>query len=165
MINKKVVVWGLLVVIWMIFIFVMSEMDANTSDDQSKTIAIGIVNKYDKITGASPKTLSKHKTKAFIEDTNYLFRKLSHAFVYLVLAILIMNFLLSLRKNSLYQYYIISIIIAFLYACTDEYHQTFINGRTGQFSDVLIDSIGALLGCIIFTFWYKLIMNRKKSVK
>ncbi len=165
MINKKIVIWGLLVVIWMIFIFVMSEMDANTSDDQSKTIAISIVDKYDKITGASPEALLKHKTKEFIEDTNYYFRKLSHAFVYLVLAILLMNFLIVLKKMPFYQYYLISIGVCFLYACTDEYHQTFINGRTGQFSDVLIDSIGALLGCIMSTFGYKLIMKRRKKKK
>ena len=168
MINKKLIIWGLLVVFWMIFIFVMSEMDANTSEDQSKTIAVCIVNKYDEITGASPKTLKKHKTKEFIDDTNYFFRKLSHAFVYLVLAVLLMKFLIILKEMPFYQYYLISIGISFLYACTDEYHQTFVNGRTGQFSDILIDSIGALFGCIIFTFLYKLIMkrrNKKKSVK
>jgi VanZ family protein len=33
--------------------------------------------------------------------------------------------------------------IAVLYAMTDEYHQTFIDGRQGVWSDVLIDAIGA----------------------
>ena len=33
--------------------------------------------------------------------------------------------------------------ISVLYATTDEYHQTFIDGRHGAWSDVLIDAIGA----------------------
>ena len=36
----------------------------------------------------------------------------------------------------------------FLYACSDEFHQAFVPGRVGQFSDVLIDMIGVLLGVI-----------------
>ena len=37
-------------------------------------------------------------------------------------------------------------LIFFLF---DEYHQTFIPGRTGQFSDSLIDTFGALIGCLL----------------
>ena len=32
-----------------------------------------------------------------------------------------------------------------LYACTDEFHQLFVPGRAGRFTDVLIDSSGAFL--------------------
>lgn len=30
-----------------------------------------------------------------------------------------------------------------LYACTDEYHQLFVPGRSGQLRDVMIDAVGA----------------------
>ena len=43
----------------------------------------------------------------------------------------------------------ISSPICFIYSLTDEYHQLFINGRTGQFSDCLIDTLGAIIGMII----------------
>ncbi len=33
-----------------------------------------------------------------------------------------------------------------LYSATDEFHQTFISGRTGQVSDVLVDLVGGTLG-------------------
>ena len=42
------------------------------------------------------------------------------------------------------------------YACSDEFHQLFIPGRAGLVSDVLVDSIGAMLVTIavaLFTFW------------
>lgn len=42
-----------------------------------------------------------------------------------------------------------SLLVTFLYACTDEFHQLFVPGRAGRFTDVLIDCTGALALCII----------------
>jgi VanZ family protein len=39
--------------------------------------------------------------------------------------------------------------IATLYAATDEYHQTFVTGRHGTWVDVLIDSLGAAILCLL----------------
>lgn len=44
----------------------------------------------------------------------------------------------------------ISISVAYLYALSDEFHQTFITGRTGRFRDTLIDLLGILIGFFIF---------------
>ncbi|MGZ8658029.1 MAG: VanZ family protein [Solirubrobacterales bacterium] len=38
--------------------------------------------------------------------------------------------------------------LSLLYACSDEYHQTFIEGRTGKVLDVAIDSLGIALACL-----------------
>lgn len=40
-------------------------------------------------------------------------------------------------------------LFTFLYACTDEFHQLFVPGRAGMFTDVLIDSSGALVLTIL----------------
>ena len=37
---------------------------------------------------------------------------------------------------------------AFLYACSDEYHQSFVVGREGRPRDVAIDSIGIIIGLL-----------------
>lgn len=37
----------------------------------------------------------------------------------------------------------LSVLISFLYAVSDEYHQSFVPGRGPAFRDVLIDTIGA----------------------
>ena len=42
-----------------------------------------------------------------------------------------------------------SITLSFLYACTDEIHQIFVPGRSAQFRDVLIDTLGASFGCLL----------------
>ncbi len=39
---------------------------------------------------------------------------------------------------------------SFIYACSDEWHQSFVIGRTASFLDVCADSIGALLGAYCF---------------
>ena len=39
--------------------------------------------------------------------------------------------------------------IAAAYAATDEFHQLFVPGRSGQFSDVVLDSAGVLAGLLI----------------
>ena len=38
--------------------------------------------------------------------------------------------------------------LSFLYACSDEYHQTFVDGRSGTVTDVLIDSVGIALALL-----------------
>ena len=40
----------------------------------------------------------------------------------------------------------LAMLVTIGYAVSDEYHQTFVAGRTGSPLDVLIDSIGAALG-------------------
>ena len=42
-----------------------------------------------------------------------------------------------------------SIFLSFLYAITDEIHQIFVPGRSAQFRDVLIDTLGASFGCLL----------------
>ena len=54
--------------------------------------------------------------------------------------------------------------IAALYAASDEIHQLFVPGRSGQLSDVILDSAGALAGVAAFTVLWWLINRRKARV-
>lgn len=44
-----------------------------------------------------------------------------------------------------------SFAISFLFAASDEFHQTFVPGREGTFVDVVIDSVGAMLA--LWAIW------------
>ena len=44
-----------------------------------------------------------------------------------------------------------ALAIVFLYACTDEFHQLFVPGRAGRFTDVLIDCFGCTVVTLICT--------------
>ena len=43
--------------------------------------------------------------------------------------------------------------ICVLYAITDEFHQTFVDGRIGTSRDVLIDTAGALTAAVLIRRW------------
>ena len=55
--------------------------------------------------------------------------------------------------------------IAAAYAATDEFHQLFVPGRSGQISDVVLDSAGALAGLLILTVAREIMKNRRNRVK
>lgn len=64
--------------------------------------------------------------------------------------------------------YVCAVGFTFLYACTDEIHQTFVPDRAGQFTDVLIDTAGGMLGAFIVMIVVVIcavskIMNRKSA--
>ena len=143
---KKITISWLLVTLWVILIFAMSSMATNESNTKSKEALNQIVEKTVVTTnriGITNKHPSENSLKNFIDKYNYLFRKIAHASEYFLLTILL---LIALKNSGVVgkKIFITAICICFLYACSDEYHQTFVNGRTGQFSDTLIDSLGGL---------------------
>lgn len=63
---------------------------------------------------------------------------------------------------------IISLAIASAYAVTDEIHQIFVEGRSCELRDWVIDTVGALLGIIAFYVLFKIIqaiINKKRKQK
>ena len=62
--------------------------------------------------------------------------------------ILIMTFI-STYNVKLLKKFIISILVGLSYAISDEFHQSFIPGRTASPIDVIIDTVGVFTGIII----------------
>lgn len=79
----------------------------------------------------------------------FLVRKAAHISAYFVLGILIYSLLKEYRLH-IKHLIIASIALAMLYACTDELHQMFVPGRSGEVRDVLIDTGGAAVGVGIY---------------
>ncbi|USK84902.1 VanZ family protein [Peribacillus asahii] len=84
----------------------------------------------------------------FIE---FFIRKAAHLFVFFVLGSL--TWLVSTRIwKSKRIAAIVAAFFVFLYACLDEIHQRYTNGRSPLVEDVLLDTCGGILGivtCII----------------
>lgn len=140
----------------------MSSMNITESNNQSKSTintivdsTLNITNNLG-ITNKHPDDVSKTR---IINKYNYIVRRTAHVIEYLIFTILIIITLSSSGVKGK-KIYIISLLICFIYACTDEYHQTFIAGRTGQFVDCLVDSIGVLIGCAL-AFIINTIKKRK----
>lgn len=149
--KKRRLIPLLLVILWMIAIFALSNMSGLESNIKSKSSLDDLVDYVLDITnkmGITDKHPSPTSKKNFIDKINPIMRKCAHATVFFILAILIMVFLTRF-KIRLPVAYIITVLAAFMYALFDEYHQTFVLGRTGQFSDSLIDTSGAILGALL----------------
>ena len=67
-----------------------------------------------------------------------LLRKLAHMSVFCALTLLWLRALGQLTSRAL----LWAVAISLLYATSDEYHQTFVSGRSGSPLDVGIDAIG-----------------------
>ncbi len=78
-------------------------------------------------------------------DQDFSLRKIAHVLEYAILTFLLIRAFGIKNKYGI----TVSIIIALLYAVSDEYHQTFILGRNGKLIDIGIDSIGILLTSLL----------------
>jgi VanZ family protein len=73
-----------------------------------------------------------------------LLRKCAHMGEYAVLALLVRRALGRARPAWW------AFAAAVAYACSDEFHQSFVRGRHGSPVDVCIDAVGALLGLALW---------------
>ena len=162
--KKKSVILLIIVILWMGFIFLMSSDTGEDSGSKSRNIIVFIVSKYDKITNASPEIIKYHNSYEFISKVEHVFRKMCHFGEYFILGILLISFLISLNKFSVSKIVIYSLLIVFFYACTDEFHQTFVDGRSGEILDISIDTLGGFTGLgIVFLINNK--FNNRKNIE
>ncbi len=75
-------------------------------------------------------------------------RKVAHFCVYMLLGFLLMCTSETFKWQRVYKFDF-STMFAFVFACTDELHQRFVPGRSGEFADVCLDTVGAMLGVLI----------------
>jgi VanZ family protein len=74
-------------------------------------------------------------------------RKFVHAGVYAALTLLWWWALTGGGPTASRRASVIAALISFLYAISDEYHQTFTEGRSGTARDVAIDTVGIVFAC------------------
>lgn len=129
--TKRNVINIMLVLTWMSIIFIFSSQDGSESTDKSK-IVIYIFN-----------YIGLDLNSILGDTADFVVRKGAHMTEYFILIMLIqrtLNLKYTLNKSLLF-----ALGLTVLYACSDEYHQTFVQGRCGQVKDVLIDTCGALI--------------------
>ena len=132
--GKLRIAWGLLI-FWMGLIFFMSNQPADISNAQSNFI-------LELIKGAGIPVKEQS-----IQMIITLIRKGAHFSEYTILGLLgynVIRYYISTRKARF-----LALILVFIYACSDEFHQIFIPGRAGRFTDVVIDTCGGAFSFII----------------
>ena len=86
-----------------------------------------------------------------LEGWDTVLRKLAHLAEYALLGALVVR---ACRRAGL------AVVLATLYAVTDEAHQAFVEGRHGAALDVAIDAVGALAGVLL---WQRLTAGRTRA--
>jgi len=104
--------------------------------------------------------------QAQIETIHHLIRKCGHLTEYAILALLLWR-ALHQSKNNLPQWSWPKVggtlLIVFLYAASDEFHQRFVPTRTPLVSDVFIDTVGGAIG--LFALWIFHLCRKSKPPK
>ena len=141
-----------LVVLCMVTIFFFSSDEADASTKKSDGL---IIRTSEMLLGRKLNNSEKLKyTSKYFKPI----RKSAHFTIYLLLGLLFTSLLKEyniIDKRCI----IYTLIFVFLYACSDEIHQLFVAGRSGEILDVLIDTSGGMVGSV----FYKLIFNRRKN--
>jgi VanZ family protein len=136
---KKIFKWTILIG-WMVVIFVFSSQPAAISDEKSRFV-IYLFN-----------MLGLNLDSAFGDLSNFIVRKAGHLTEYFILSILAYNVLVEeFRVKTALLW---AVIVVFLYACTDEFHQTFVPGREGAVRDVIIDTSGGTVASLCRYLYY-----------
>ena len=139
----------LLILVWMGLIYFLSSVPGQESNIKSKAM---IQKAIEKEVGVGKKEVTEEEhqkqVQRLVNKINAPLRKVVHAVVYVILSILI-GIACKVYGSKKWMYISFPVMIAFLYACTDEIHQRYVVGRSGKVSDVLIDTCGAVIGLLI----------------
>ncbi len=98
-----------------------------------------------------------------VASLQFLARKSAHFSIYMILGVLSFLTFISYEKLLFALRLTLSGGICLLYAASDEIHQLFIPGRSGEVRDVMIDFSGAALGIALSTLVFLLICRIKKK--
>lgn len=146
--NKiKTVISWILVFICMAVIFWLSSRTADESSQQSGFFLQWLIDKFG---------------DNFFTD--FVVRKTAHFLEFTGLCLL---FNIALWQTKRRKMPVLSVIFTSLYAATDEIHQLFVEGRSCQFTDWLLDTSGAVAGTIGFLILFAAvtaIIKRKNTI-
>lgn len=119
----------ILVVLWCLLIFYLSNQKGSISEASSDSLVeflnnIGINFPY----------------------MSLIIRKIAHMILYFVLYFLVyyLMFQFNIKKREY-----LSLLFCFLYSVSDEVHQLFIINRSGEVKDIIIDTISSSLAFIV----------------
>lgn len=140
--KNKIISWSLFL-FWISVIFYFS----NQTGTESTIVSNGVIASLENIFNIPLN--SAHNI--------FLLRKLAHFSEYAILGALTLNLYYAYQKKDI-KYVFYSILFCLIYACSDEFHQGFIGGRSPQVFDVFIDTTGSLVGSIC----YKLLFKKNK---
>lgn len=146
---KKILLWCAVIFI-SVQIFGFSSKTAEESSGTSERIARQVVDTISKI-----KKIDDAKEEDVFHAVHFLIRKSAHFAEFSLLTLLVF-FLVHSYGFRKVNCAIISLVYCLIFASTDEIHQLYVSGRSGEVRDVFLDFCGGVfsnvcifLGCKI----------------
>ena len=134
------------------FIFYMSAQNSNSSSGMSGGLIRFFIDLFPKF-----KNLPETSKEIHIENLQFFVRKAAHWSVYFSLG-LFSSLALFTHEMRFYKRPLIAAGSCLTYAISDEIHQLFIPGRSGEIRDVLIDFSGSIIAILIVV-----LINKKRA--
>lgn len=170
--NKRII-FLILIIINCITIFYFSNQVADTSSASSGRVVNFVMKVFPQF-----RNMEEHQKEHIANEVlQPIVRKMAHFSIYTLLGFLTINFAIigkiqndichtdeqcspiQFRKAILYSW-----LFGTLYAVSDEIHQLFVLGRSCEFRDICIDSLGVLTGITIMIIIIKTFNNIKKHL-
>ena len=137
-------------------IFYMSSENATLSSNRSEGLSSTIINAIASLFGFG------HNNTVIIDRFESILRKIAHMSSFMTLSAFCSCFLLTFSFKDRIRA-LICAGFCILYAISDEVHQLFVSGRAGQVSDVMIDSIGVIIGILLVLSAKRIFLFFKKE--
>ena len=145
-------------------IFGFSAQDGDTSGSLSFQVSLWIVTHF------LPLISEECFEADILEKANalhYFVRKAAHMTEYFLLTLSVyLPVKVYLTKRITFpKRILLGFFITVLFAALDEFHQSFVPGRSGNFTDVCIDSIGILAATVLLLIIHYLFQYKQRNTK
>ena len=142
----KKVIYSILIVVWMGIIFSLSNQPAIDSTELSDGFISNTIGNVYKVFN---KNIGSDELNEIKVKYTHPVRKMAHFTIYMILGILV-TLLVREYNVSFNKCLFISLLVCLLYSISDEVHQLFVMGRSGEIRDILIDTSGSFIGIFVF---------------
>jgi len=149
-ITKIAVSW-ILAVMCAVVMFYMSSQTAEESSVYSR----GMADSFVSIMGFG--TISEEIVLTY----EGIIRETAHGIEYFILAFLVCN---ALYVSGCKKHTVWAIVICVLYGISDEIHQLFIPGRAFEIKDMTIDSVGSIVGSLVYLLFINKSRKQRKNI-
>ena len=152
-IFSKRTIYLLLTLLWVAVIFSFSLQPATTSSEVSRGVGEWLVETFAPFLSERLEAMPVEQ----LEFLHTLLRKAGHFSEFFVLGVLAM---LSVLQTKVRYRLLSALSFCALVAAVDETIQLFVSGRSGQVTDVVLDSVGALCGIVVFVCVRKIFVKK-----
>lgn len=149
-------IFTLMTLLWMGIIFWFSAQPA----DQSERMSLSVGHVAGLLFVDGYEDWPQERQEAFEEEIDHGVRKAAHFTEYAILGLLLTAMYRAYGHEG-ERLFLLAAGTGSLYAATDEFHQLFVQGRSCQITDWMIDTCGVITGAAAVCLFHLIIENRK----